>query len=375
MATHTTVIILTHRDDQIPPQDRLTLDPQLYMQDLAQFCEGVGSGALSSVVSVYRDNGDAEAADGAISVSGASHGTAATGSYALSGVGGTAATGTITFSSSTGAWTATVNGVVFSGTSAGDDDAEGDELAGLINESVNVAVAGIVTAVNAAGVVTITAVAKGTAGNAHTLAVTGTGLARSAATLSGGAQGAVTVVINGTSVGPVSTTNLTDTASATAVAAAIEANGTLGPLLAAVGSTSNVSLTWGTRGTVGNAVTLAAGTSATGTATRSGATLSGGANTSVLVTINGVGLTVTTTTTTTDAEVAEAIKTAINGSGDALIDGVVTAARADTDVDLLADTPGAAGNMITLAVSGTGLTASGNRLTGGTAASANTVSL
>lgn len=377
MATHTTVLTVTHRDDQLPDAARMTDDPQLYMQLLAGFFEGLGGGALSAIVSAQRDDGDAEAAEGSISVSGASHGTAATGSYALSGVGGTAASGTVTLAGGAGNVTIVTDGTSVGPVAFNTSDAQtATDCITALNANGTFAAKATASS-GGSGVVLITWNTKGTVGNSKTLTASrsaGTATA-SGATLASGAQGAVTVVINGTSVGPVDTTTLSDTAAATAVAAAIEANGTLGPLLVAVGSTTNVSLTWGTRGTVGNAVTLAAGVSATGTATRSGATLSGGADTSVLVTINGVGLTVDTTTTTTDAGVAAAITSAINGSVNALIDGVVTAATAGDDTDLTADTPGAAGNMITLAVSGTGITGSGNRLTGGTDATANTVSI
>jgi phage tail sheath gpL-like len=291
-------------------------------------------------------------------------GVAATGSYALSGVGGTAASGSITFSGSTGAWTATVNGVVFAGSSAGDDDAEGDDLATQIEASVDVAIAGIVTAVNDNGVVTITADAKGTAGNAVTLAVTGTGVARSAATLTGGVQGAVTLTINGTAVGPVNTTNITDTAAATAVAAAIELNGTLAPLLVAVGSTTNVSLTWGAKGTAGNAVTLAAGVSATGTATRSGATLTGGAENTVTVTVGGTAVPTVTTNLSDDAA-ATAVSAALNANG--TVADYVTASAVTTVVTLTALAAGEEGNAISLVSATTGgtATASGATLSGG----------
>lgn len=264
--------------------------------------------------------------------------------------------------------TVTVDGtaVVTPTTNLSNDDAASAIAADLEGDATFAAKA-TATALN--NVVTITWDTKGTIGNSKTLvaatSATGTATA-SGATLSGGEQGAVTLTINGTAVGPTDTTNLTDTAAATAVAAAVEANGTLGPLLAAVGDGADVELTWGTQGTVGNAVTLAAGVSATGTATRSGATLSGGTDTSVTATINGVGLVVNTTTTTTDAQVASLVNAAINASANALIDGVVTATLDGTDVDVVADTKGTTGNWITLAASGTGFTASGNRLTGGT---------
>lgn len=192
-------------------------------------------------------------------------------------VGGAMASGSITFSGSSGAWTATVNGVGFAGTSAGDDDAEGDDLATAISASANVAIAGVLTARNEVGVVVIEAVAKGTAGNAITLAVTGTGLTRSAATLTGGLQGSVTVTVNGTSEAT-NTTNLTDAAAAALVASEVNANAIQSALVTATSSGDVVTLEAVAAGVSGNAITLTS-TSATGTATASGAKLSGGTST------------------------------------------------------------------------------------------------
>jgi hypothetical protein len=181
---------------------------------------------------------------------------------------------------------------------------------------------------------------------------------------------AVTVVINGTSVGPVDVTNITDTAAATAVAAAIELNGTLAPLLVAVGSTTNVSITWGTKGTVGNAVTLAAGVSTTGTATRSGATLSGGADNDVTVTVGGVAV-VSDTTTLSNADAASLVAADINA--DVAAAELVTATAASNVVTLTAKAAGDEGNGITLTAATEGGTAnaSGATLSGGSASSYN----
>lgn len=475
MTTRTTVLTCTYEDSGLMPEStELTDNPTQAVPRIASWLEGLNAGAQVGSLSMLTDDGDAVAASATITVSGASHGTAATGSYALSGVGGTAATGSYALSGVGGTAasnTVTLGGgagdvtVVTDGTSVGPvsfntSDAQtaldvitaleadgtfaakatatsggsgiititwdtkgtvgnsktltasrtagtatvggnGTTLGGGAQGAVTVAIAGtsigptdttnmtdtdaataVAAAIEANGTigpqfvaagstnnVNLTWGTKGTVGNAVTLGVgvSATGTAtRSGATLTGGAQGAVTVGINGTTVGPVDTTNLSDTAAATAVAAAIEANGTLGPLLAAVGSTTNVNITWGTAGTVGNAVTLAVGVSDTGTATRSGATLSGGADTSVTVTINGVGVNVDTTTTTTDAQVATAIKNGVNASSDDMIDGVVTATNpTSTSVGITADTKGDSGNWITLAVSGTGLSASGTRLENG----------
>lgn len=83
------------------------------------------------------------------------------------------------------------------------------------------------------------------------------------------------------------------------------------------------------------------------------------------VTINGVAF---SQTSGTDAERAAAAAAAINASANALIDGVVTATDSNGVLTILADVKGKSGNWITLAASGTGVTASGNRLTGGSEA-------
>lgn len=78
--------------------------------------------------------------------------------------------------------------------------------------------------------------------------------------------------------------------------------------------------------------------------------------------INGVTF---QTTTGTDAERATALAAAINASASAMVQNVVTATAVNGVVTIAADVKGKSGNWITLAVSGTGITASGNRLTGG----------
>lgn len=104
-------------------------------------------------------------------------------------------------------------------------------------------------------------------------------------------------------------------------------------------------------------------TQATGTLTFSGATGSvGGA-------INGV--TVTATAAGGDVATAGLVAAAINASVDPLVRPHVTASNLDATgaatavVSLTALNPGSCGNAVTLAASGTGVTASGARLTGG----------
>lgn len=365
MATGTTIIVLEHpnQDISLPTLGTTNLSVGQVVASLARVLNGVAIGSAQPGTTAQVSQGGAQAA-GSVTLADVG-GTASTGSYALSGVGGTAAAGSISFSGSNGAWTATVNGVVFSGTSAGVDSDESADLAAQITASADPLIAGVVTAIQAGDDVDITAVAKGTAGNAITLAVTGTGLSTSGATLAGGADGAVTLPINGTSVGPVDTTNLSDTAAATAVAAAIEANGTLGPLLAAVGAADDVEITWGAKGVAGDAVTLGVGVSATGTATRSGATLTGGADGGVTITVNGTAE-ATNTTDLTDAEAATLCASELNAN--ATINAFVTAEASGADVNLTAIVYGVVGNAVTLTSASTGTgtaTASGAKLTGG----------
>jgi phage tail sheath gpL-like len=78
--------------------------------------------------------------------------------------------------------------------------------------------------------------------------------------------------------------------------------------------------------------------------------------------INGVAVTVTWATS--DTATATALAAAINASANALV-SLVTASSAAGVVTLTADHAGLPGNAYTLAASGTGVTASGARLTGG----------
>lgn len=100
-------------------------------------------------------------------------------------------------------------------------------------------------------------------------------------------------------------------------------------------------------------------TQATGTLTIESGTGSVGGS------INGVAITVTWATS--DTASATALAAAINASGSALVSQHVTATSDAGVVTLTAKAPGPVGNAVTLAASGTGVTASGARLTGGTA--------
>lgn len=100
--------------------------------------------------------------------------------------GGTRASGTVTYSSTSGSTTVTVNGVALATQISGTDSARATADAAAINASTNALIQGVVTAAAVSGVLTVTAVAYGKQGNANTLAATGTGVTASGARLTGG---------------------------------------------------------------------------------------------------------------------------------------------------------------------------------------------
>lgn len=249
----------TFASEAFPEARLLSVDRGTFCVAAAAFLEALGSGKREGTLSVVVDGGDS---------------VRATGTVTLSGAGGVAASGTITFSSASGTTSQTINGVTGFSQTTGDDTARAAALAAAITASTDPLISGVLTASAALGVVTITAVHKGTTGNAITLAVTGTGVARSGATLSGGTNNSVTATINGVGV-TASATDLTDTAAAAALAVAINAsaNALVNKFVTATSALGVVTLTAIPVGSAGNAVTLAA--SGTG-ATASGARLTGG---------------------------------------------------------------------------------------------------
>lgn len=103
-----------------------------------------------------------------------------------------------------------------------------------------------------------------------------------------------------------------------------------------------------------------------------GATAAAASGTVTLATASGAvgaiinGVTVTATWATSDANSASLIAAAINASTNALVQHHVTASASGAVVTITSAKKGIGGNTITLAASGTGVTASGARLTGGT---------
>lgn len=92
-------------------------------------------------------------------------------------------------------------------------------------------------------------------------------------------------------------------------------------------------------------------------------TIASGSGT-ITATINGVAIAITWATSDTNS--AALLAAAITASVNALVAGLVTATSLAGVVTITAARGGLAGNTVTLAASGTGATASGARLTGGT---------
>ena len=101
-----------------------------------------------------------------------------------------------------------------------------------------------------------------------------------------------------------------------------------------------------------------------GTAVATGTLTLASASGAVGGTINGLAVTVTAAGG--DVATAAAIAAAINASSNAAIAGIVTASSIGAVVTVSAAAAGAIGNAITLVASGTGVTASGAKLAGGT---------
>lgn len=121
------------------------------------------------------------------------------------------------------------------------------------------------------------------------------------------------------------------------------------------------------QGTVSYATDAADWVAASGTVT-----ISSGSG-SIAAIINGV--TISVTWATSDTNTATLLAAAINASVNALVAPFVSATSALGVVTITADQKGVQGNSITLAASGTGATASGARLAGGSETTAVTVTL
>lgn len=155
----TLTLRLGYVDERVLSQASFTLDRRRTLHRLADFLVGLASGTQQGTVSYATDAGDWVAASGTVTISGGS-----------------------------GSIAAIINGVTISVTWATSDTNTASLLAAAINASANALVAPFVSATSLLGVVTITADNKGVAGNAITLAASGTGATASGARLTGGAE-------------------------------------------------------------------------------------------------------------------------------------------------------------------------------------------
>lgn len=207
---------------------------------------------------------------------------------------GVCASGTVTYSSSSGAQTVVINGVTVYNATGASDAANATAAAAAINASVNALVLGHVVAYANAGVVNIFAAYPDIRGNAITLSATGTGATASVARLAGGTvassagaqaagtwttstgSGVMGVALNGVAITVTWATS--DTATATALAAAINSstNALVQGIVFAASALGVVTITAVRGGISGNAITLATSGAGTGQSV-SGARLTGGA--------------------------------------------------------------------------------------------------
>lgn len=298
----------------------------------------------------------------------------------------TKASATVTVAGSVAATqtvTVTINGVAFSKSAA----SAALVVSGLttdINASTNALISGRVVASNVGtGVLTITAVNAGKDGNGFTLSASATGgsvLTASGARLTGGANTAASgtltlggtivgstfsAIINGTTISVAGDTDAGTTG--TALKTAINANGTVNPLVLATDNGAGVvTVTAKRSGLAGNAISFAGSVTAGTSLTVSGARLTGGAGTKAsgtatfaaqdasgeTITIN-VGGTAVASPGQADAA-AQAIRARDDINGDPVASLLVTA-TADTGVlTLTAKEPGTWGNGIAWSTSATG---------------------
>jgi hypothetical protein len=253
--------------------------------------------------------------------------------------------------------TFTVNGV----TKTVDSDFNAETDNGTTATNMATALDGIsgVGAAAVGAVVTVTADAKGTAGNSIGTTTTAVaGVTMGGATLSGGVAGD-TVVVNGNTF-----TCVVDTPGANEFSSIAELE-VLVEAVSGIDSTENgtvVSITATTAGEAGNAITLAVGGGNTGTMSVSGATLSGGQDHASftlddVTVVQGTGFTAETSNATTATNLAAALAAAASAGASA--DGAV--------VNCAADARGTSGNSINFSqdittgatISGTGKLANG----------------
>ena len=234
----------------------------------------------------------------------------------LAETGSTITLGNATFENGVDADFTTINGLVYTavaGTKAnntqfsidGNDTVDGDDLADSINNDVRSGTLGIVSAVNAAGEITLTSDEVGTSGDATTLTSSdGTTLAVSGAVFSGGddpdtitVNGLIYTCVSGTPTDFTEFSNDTDDdATAASLAVAVNGDTRAGTLddVSATSLTDTVTFTQTVGGAGGSATTLTENTSSSGI-TISGATFGAAEDfdTSLTVTASNVAANIT----------------------------------------------------------------------------------
>lgn len=227
------------------------------------------------------------------------------------------------------------------------------ELTTLINGLATV------DATDNATVITVVAATAGTAGNAITLAKTGSGLTTSGAVLTGGIN-AATVTVNGVVKTESADWNAETSDAVTATNIAAVVTGITG--VDATATDTVVDIVAATAGTAGNSIAIACSWDDSLGTYISAATLEGGVN-AATVTINGTVLTESTNwdSLTNSDTAATNLASAINALAN------VSAAAVTNVVTITADAKSTAGNAITVATSdAVRLLKSGATLAGGT---------
>lgn len=314
----------------------------------------------------------------------------------------TAGTVTITLASMAAGTVLLINGVPFTSKgsaaisgnnefdiSGGTDTLDAAALAAAINASTSAGVVGAVTATSANAVVTLTAPPGAGVITVENLGVVATGTATCASV-----DAADAISINGQAITAHATTaannqfvvGATNAATATNLAAAINGSTTaiVSKHVRALARSAVVHIFARYGGIAGNAITLTTndGTdlAVSGTGQLTGGTLaqyegaqatqtvtiSGADAGNYTVTINGVSTGNVAGTNGDNTATAASIVAAINGLTSALVRGHVTAANSSGVITLTAVRGGHLGNAITVSCTGTGATAGGARLTGGT---------
>lgn len=312
------------------------------------------------------------------------------------------ASATVTLSGLAAGTVVLINGVPFtaiSGTAtagndefdvSGNDSADATALAAAINASTTTGVKNTVSASASSGVITLTAIGAGASGNAIT--VENLGVVGQDNVILASVANNDTLVINGVTLTAKTTVTdataqfkrgVSNAADAAALAVLINSTAT-DPLITnfvrALVRSATVYLYSKLGGLAGNTITATStgGTMTVATARLAGGTLaqyegaqatqttvvSGADGGTYRTTINGVNVDATGTNGN-DTTTAASIVTAINASTDALVRGHVTATSSGGTVTLTAVRGGTLGNSITVAVTGTGYTATGARLVNG----------